>query len=254
MALDFPESDEFVVCTVKKIMPYGAFCSLDEYGGMDSFLHVSQVSSGWIRNIREHLREGQKLVAKVITIDRDKGQVDLSLKQVTEADRKRKLANFQEEKKANKLIEVAAIRLKQPKANADKLVIEPLVKKFGSLSAGLAAIRETDFQEEIIPTAWADVLKEIVSKEMKARTVEVRKNLTISSSASDGINVVINALEELEKLTDKKTSVHVHYLAAPNFFVQITSTDYKTAEKKLLKIRETLEQENLASCDYELEE
>jgi translation initiation factor 2 alpha subunit (eIF-2alpha) len=102
---DFPETGEFVIGTVKKIMPYGAFCTLDEYGGLDSFLHVSQVSSGWIRNIREHLREGQKVVAKVITLDREKGQVDLSIKQVTEADRKRKLTSFQAEKKARKLIE-----------------------------------------------------------------------------------------------------------------------------------------------------
>lgn len=254
MALDFPESDEFVVCTVKKIMPYGAFCSLDEYGGMDSFLHVSQVSSGWIRNIREHLREGQKLVAKVITIDREKGQVDLSLKQVTEADRKRKLTNFQEEKKANKLVEVASIRLKQPYANAIKFVVEPLIKKFGNLSAGLAAIRETDFQEQIIPSTWSDILKEIVSKEMKVKTVEIRKNLSISSSASDGVNVVINALVTLETLTDKKSAVHVHYLAAPNYFVEITSTDYKTAEKKIIKVRETLENSFSSTCDYDLKE
>ena len=29
---DMPEQDELVLVTVKKIMPYGAFCSLDEYG------------------------------------------------------------------------------------------------------------------------------------------------------------------------------------------------------------------------------
>ncbi len=34
MASNYPVLDEFVLVTVKKIFPYGAIVSLDEYGGL----------------------------------------------------------------------------------------------------------------------------------------------------------------------------------------------------------------------------
>ncbi len=249
--VDYPESDEFVLATVKKLMPYGAFCMLDEYAGMDSFLHVSQVSSGWVRNIREHLREGQKIVAKVTNVDREKGQIDLSLKQVTEADRKRKLASFQAEKKARKLIDVAAAKLKQPPSSAWKEVGEPLVKQFGSVAAGLEALREGQVKTGI-GQQWIDALKDIVAREMKAKTVTVRKALTITCPTGDGIHTLKHALESVEKLSDEKTKIHVHYLAAPNYFVDVTASDYKTAEKTSERILKALAAACENTCEFDL--
>lgn len=245
---DFPETGEFVVGTVKKIMPYGGFCTLDEYGGMDSFLHVSQVSSGWIRNIREHLREGQKIVAKVITIDREKGQVDLSLKQVTEADRKRKLTSFQAEKKARKLIEVAGAKLKQDSwAQFGQL----LLSKYGSVADGLQAIADGQAADDL-PKQWVDALKDIVAKEFKAKTVHVRKDLVLSCPTGDGVALVSKSLEMVQGLSDKKATVHVHYVAAPNYFIEITASDYKTAEKKMQKVREAVATACGSTCEFSI--
>ncbi|HLC38490.1 MAG TPA: S1 RNA-binding domain-containing protein, partial [Candidatus Norongarragalinales archaeon] len=71
----FPQLEEFVVAKVKKLLPFGAIIELEEYGGLEGFVHISEVSSGWIRNIREHLKEGQVVVAKVIALDIQKRQV-----------------------------------------------------------------------------------------------------------------------------------------------------------------------------------
>jgi translation initiation factor 2 subunit 1 len=248
---DFPETGEFVVGTVKKIMPYGGFCTLDEYGGMDSFLHVSQVSSGWIRNIREHLREGQKIVAKVITLDREKGQVDLSLKQVTEADRKRKLASFQAEKKARKLIEVAGAKLNRTPQDAWAEFGQPLLNKYGSVADGLQAIADGAEIEEL-PKVWVDALKDIVAKEFKAKTVHVRKDLVLTCPTGDGVALLSRALEMVQGLSDKKVSVHVHYVAAPNYFIEITASDYKTAEKKMHKVREAIASACEGTCEFSI--
>ena len=79
-----PDVGEIVIATVKKVFEYGAYVTLDEYGGLEAYLPWSEVSSRWIRDIRDYLREGQKIAVKVIRVIRRKKQVDVSLKRVME--------------------------------------------------------------------------------------------------------------------------------------------------------------------------
>jgi translation initiation factor 2 alpha subunit (eIF-2alpha) len=53
-----PEPGELVVSTVKKIAPYGAYVALDEFNDTEGLLHISEISSRWVKNIRDHVREG----------------------------------------------------------------------------------------------------------------------------------------------------------------------------------------------------
>ncbi|MFH1448366.1 MAG: S1 RNA-binding domain-containing protein, partial [Candidatus Micrarchaeota archaeon] len=58
--METPEKDELVIATIRKIFPYGAFCSLDEYDNKEAFVHISEVASRWVKNIHEFLKENQK--------------------------------------------------------------------------------------------------------------------------------------------------------------------------------------------------
>ena len=78
----WPEVGDLVIATIEAITDYGAYAKLDEYNKR-GLLHVSEISSSWIRNIRDFVREGQKAVLKVIRIDLEKGHIDLSLRRVT---------------------------------------------------------------------------------------------------------------------------------------------------------------------------
>ncbi|MBM3228880.1 S1 RNA-binding domain-containing protein, partial [Candidatus Parvarchaeota archaeon] len=107
-----PEQDELVLAVIKKIMPYGAFCALEEYGNREAFVHISEVAPRWIKNIHEFLHEGQKVVAKIYQLVPEKNQIDLSLKRVSEAERKRKLEMVKRTRRADKLFEVAVAQSK----------------------------------------------------------------------------------------------------------------------------------------------
>src|SRR3989337_4504240 len=108
---EFPEEAELVVCTVKDVKNFGAFVTLDEYEGKEGFIHIAEVSSGWIKYIRDYVREGQKLVCKVLRVDRDKGHIDLSLKAVNEHQKREKIQEWKNEQKAEKLLAISAERL-----------------------------------------------------------------------------------------------------------------------------------------------
>ena len=73
----FPEEGDLVVATVSAIRNFGAVVTLDEYGKREAFIHLSEVAPGWVKYIRDHIREGQKVVARVLRVDVGKGQVDL---------------------------------------------------------------------------------------------------------------------------------------------------------------------------------
>jgi translation initiation factor 2 subunit 1 len=252
---NYPEMGEFVIATVKKIMPYGAFLSLDEYPGVEGFLHISQVSSGWVRNIREHLREGQKTVAKVHTLDAQKGLIDLTLKQVTEADKRRKLESFQAEKKAIKLVEIVATKLKKAPAVAAKEVVEPLLKAYGSLAAGLEALHTEDDKVKL-PEAWVAAFKELLDKEFKPKRIELRTKLTLKFNSGDGVAHLRKTLSEIETLADDKTktTVQVKYLGAPNYYIDIETGDFRNASKALEKAEVILAKASKdADCDYSVE-
>ncbi|MEK6838142.1 MAG: translation initiation factor IF-2 subunit alpha, partial [Candidatus Thermoplasmatota archaeon] len=130
---DWPEEAELVVCTVKEVKNFGGFVTLDEYEGKEGFIHIAEVSSGWIKYIRDYVREGQKLVCKVLRVDRDKGHIDLSLKAVNEHQKREKIQEWKNEQKAEKLLAISAERLGITIDEVWDRFGYDLLDKFGSL-------------------------------------------------------------------------------------------------------------------------
>ena len=72
------EIGAIVEATVEKVMDYGAFVRLE--GGETGMVHISQVDVNYVRNIREHISEGDSVTVKVVGQKED-GKIDLSIKQ-----------------------------------------------------------------------------------------------------------------------------------------------------------------------------
>ena len=63
--------------TVQRITPYGAFLQLDD--GKVGLVHISEIDRNYVRDVREHLRENDRVQAKIVAIKED-GKIDLSIK------------------------------------------------------------------------------------------------------------------------------------------------------------------------------
>jgi len=98
----WPKPGEFAVCTVKKVADFGAFVELEEYAHKEGFIHISEVASGWVKHIRDHVKEEQKVVCKVLYVDAQKRHIDISLKDVNEHQRRAKIQEWKNELKAEK--------------------------------------------------------------------------------------------------------------------------------------------------------
>ncbi|MCL7418138.1 MAG: S1 RNA-binding domain-containing protein, partial [Halalkalicoccus sp.] len=73
----WPTPGELVVGKIESIEDFGVFVDLEEYEDKQGLIHISEVASGWIKNVRDHVREGQTAVCKVLDVDKGSQQIDL---------------------------------------------------------------------------------------------------------------------------------------------------------------------------------
>ena len=66
-----------MTATVARIENYGAFLQLED--GRMGLVHISEIDRNYVKDVREHLREGDTVEAKVVAI-KDDGKIDLSIK------------------------------------------------------------------------------------------------------------------------------------------------------------------------------
>jgi small subunit ribosomal protein S1 len=78
---------QLVEGTVSRVADFGAFISLDP--GIEALLHISQFSDPPPEDPMMIVREGQRLMMRVISIEADKQRLGLSLKEVTEEEYRR---------------------------------------------------------------------------------------------------------------------------------------------------------------------
>src|SRR3989344_179030 len=99
-----PERNEIVVCKISKVLNYGVFVELIEFEKLQAFVHISQVASGWIKNIRNFVREGEIRAAQITGINMEKNQVDASFIKVGLGEQKARINAWKNLKRNQKLL------------------------------------------------------------------------------------------------------------------------------------------------------
>lgn len=235
---DFPEEGELVVATVTQIRDFGAFVTLDEYANREAFIHLSEVATGWVKYIRDHIRERQKIVGRVLHIETGKGQIDLSLKRINEHQRREKIQGWKNEQRAQRLLGTVAKALKTEVEATYGLFAEKLVEEHGSLfhAFEVASADPKRFASQHGKSAWVTAFVKVATENLTPPQVTIRGTLEISSPAPAGVEDVRGALRAAEEV-DAET-VTVQYVGAPRYRLQVTGTQYKQVEEVLKRATE----------------
>ncbi len=231
MEKDLPEVNEIVVVRITKVLPYGAFVELLEYEGQKGFVHISQVTSGWVKNIRNFVKENQIRAAQVLAIDKSKNQIDLSLTKVSSGVQRRKIEDYNRLVRAKKLIEVLAKKRNVSFDEAWENTAEPLLEKFESLSEAFNEISLSGEVSFSIKPPWNKELLELVKKNISIPKKTVKGILELTCFESNGIEVIKKALSQAEKTAGNDSSIV--YFGSGRYQIKVVSADYKSAEKKL---------------------
>jgi len=238
----WPEAGDLAIATIKKITDYGAYVTLDEYD-KEGLLHISEVSSSWVRNIRSFIREGQKLVLKVLRVDTEKEHVDLSLRRVTRGERKEKILSWKKERKADTLLRTASEKLKMPQEEFYKKIGSLLEKGFEEAHDELERAAREGAEVLVkagVPQDIAVVLEEVAKEKIKLPMVTVKGILNLQCTKSNGVLTIREALLSAQKIQPKNAKIEVYVIAPPKYRIVVSAEDYKEAEKILEKATNTV--------------
>lgn len=77
------ETGSIITGKVTGIQPYGAFVALD--GNTQGLVHISEITHGYVKDINDHLKVGDEIKVKVLSVDEGAGKIGLSIKATEEA-------------------------------------------------------------------------------------------------------------------------------------------------------------------------
>lgn len=240
---EWPAEEDLVICTVTKVFAQGAFAKLDDYAGKEGMIHISEVASGWVKNIRDFVREGQKAVCKVLAVDPQKGHIDLSLRRVKEGQRRWKVQQWKREQRAEKLLELAASRLGKSLDDAYEEIGSALQDKFGDLYSAFESVAAKG--KEILGDLaadkhWLDVIGEIAASMVVAPTVEVVGYVDLSCPTPDGIDVIKSAMiGARDSIKTDEVDAEFYYVGSPRHRLKVIAPSYKIAESAMQKAAES---------------
>jgi translation initiation factor 2 subunit 1 len=237
---EWPEIGDLVVATAKKVVDYGAYVALDEYREKEGLLHISEISTRWVRNIRDHVKEGQKLVLLVLRINKEKGQIDLSLKRVGKSEHREKMEEFKKDRRARSLLaQCARILNMSEEALYEKAGIQ-IVERYGSLYDGLeeAAKKGVSALMKLgIPNEIIGPLAEISKEKIKVRMFTIPGVINATCRDPKGVIIIREALLTAKKLEKKKkVDVEIYTLGAPKYRIEVATDDPKRTENSLKEI------------------
>jgi translation initiation factor 2 alpha subunit (eIF-2alpha) len=208
------KEDDIIMCTVKKMEGTTVFVDIDN-GGEGSIV-MSEIAAGRIRNIRDYVSPGKKIVCKVLKIT--KGHIELSLRRVTT---KEKDEIKEKHEKERTLLGMLKAATKKP---------EEILKKIKEVYEAKDFIEEArttpQIAEKFMPKSEAQTFTKILS-EKKEKEKIVKKNIAIKSFSSAGIN-------DLKEVLSTAKNVDVTYLGSSKFSISAKGKDFKQANHHVL--------------------
>jgi translation initiation factor 2 subunit 1 len=240
---EFPEEGELVVGTVIKVQNFGAFVTLDEYPGKEGFIHIAEIATGWIKRIRNHIKEKQKVVCKVLHVDMTKQHVDLSLKRVNEHQRRDKIQEWKNKGKSEKLLEMVAKKIGKSKEQCYKDFAEDLIKKYGTLYTAFeeAAYDIDTLKKDGYKNSWIDTFEEIAKSNITIPFVNIKGYIDVKSWLPDGVKHIRDAFILAENSEYEDVEIKIKYVGAPHYMITVKAPDYKIAEDELKKAVEKIQ-------------
>lgn len=228
-----PEEGEYVIGRVVEVKDFGATLNLLEFPEKKAFVHISEVASGWVKYIRDFIREGQMVVAKITRVKKGSKTSDASVRQVSGHRKQEKIRDWKNEQRASKLLELVS---SQSKLVHEELVDEiriDMINAYGSMYAAFESslMDESLFKKEW-KGKWVDNFIKIAIDNVTPPYVSIGGKFDLVSHDSNGVEKVKIALMK-PSAVNENTQMKISSNGSPSYRISVKAPDYKQAEDEL---------------------
>jgi len=217
---------ETVLCTVDRIVGTVVFVKISFDGKeIEGNIVFSEVAPGRIRNIRDYVVPKKKIVCKVLRVSTN-GNIDLSLRRVSQKENKEVREKAEEKQSYSKIIRSIF------KEKADEIMkkigdeedVYELLHDAGENSEKIEKIMGKDDAEKIIGVLNAKKIKKAVMK----------MEIHVSSISPSG-------LEDIKNVFSDAKGAEIKYIAGGRYSIEIESSELKMASNELKRIVDEIE-------------
>jgi len=217
------EEGDIVLCTVEKIDGTIVFVKIEEDG--EGSIITSEIAPGRIRNLRNYVVPKKKIVCKVLRIT-PSGNIHLSLRRVTQKEKKEVLEQNKQEKKSKNI-------LKSVLGEKTKDIIKE-IKKQSNLTEFLEqAKKDSKNLEKLVGKKDAKKILEIINLEKPKKAI-IKKEFNFKTTQPNGLT----SIKDILKIKDAE----IKYISAGKYSIKIEDDDMKKADNKLQEILKNIEQ------------
>ncbi|MCW1291526.1 MAG: S1 RNA-binding domain-containing protein [Candidatus Rehaiarchaeum fermentans] len=212
---------EVIACEIEKILDSGVIVKIYETD-IEGFVHVSELSKSWINNPNEVVKVGQILPAKIMNTQ---GQLELSLKRVSDEDKRRVL---------KEISIIRRLELILSGENNGENIIKEIRKQYGSLYYLFQNYDKLKNKFELSEETRQKI-EQLIEKSKKL--IKLKYKLYLRSSDPDGVEKIKEVLLKINKIE----GIAVRYQKAPIYVIE-TSRNPKEISKFDKELNKKLEE------------
>jgi len=230
------EVGDVVLCTVDRIEKTLVFVKIK--GNGEGSIVLSEVAPGRIRNLRDYVVPKKTIVCKVLRISKDR--IDLSLRRVTQKERKEVLEQDKKEKSYKAI-------LKKILGETSEKTIKEIEKKENIYDFLEEAKEKPKELEKITGKENSQKILEIIKIQKKKKTI-LKKEIHATTIKPHGLNLI-------KKIFDLFKGFNVKYISAGKYSLEKETDDLKKTDKELKeKINSAIKESKKLDIEFSVKE
>ena len=241
-----PEKDTVVKVETTEIKELGATVRLLEYGGIEGFIQMSQVSTRRVRSIQKFLKIGRREMMEVYRVDKEKQYIDLSKKSLMADSLDEAEKRWKKSKKVHEIMFEVAMKLKCP--------IESLYEAWGwdmyescgfehAYDAMRVAMQDPEvvFSKITISDEHKEMLLATLARKLTVNPLKIRVDFTLTCTGYDGVEAIREALLTAKhEVNDETWNLEFKMIAPPHYKCELVTHNRNEGEAKLKQALTTI--------------
>ncbi len=220
------EIGQIVQCTVEKIIGTTVFVKIDNNG--EGTITTSEISPGRIRNLRNFVVPGKKIICKILSIKDSK--IHLSLRRVKQQEKKELLDKIKKEKNYKAVLKTI-LGKEQAEKTINKITQDyPLIDFFEKIK------EDSQLSEKYLSKENSEKLIKILDSK-KEKTKQLKETFKLSNKSQEGITTI----KEILKSSCKGTNCKITYLAAGKYLLSQKGEDLKKIQNEINQVLKYIE-------------